>query len=175
MPACASRSPRDPPRLPRDDVAVSEVVGFMLVFAILSMILILAMVAFNEIQDRAESAVVAVEAESVAQRVASAVVNAALFAERHGSTDATYLHPLDLPADLEGHAYVVHLDPVAGLTPAQVRVVISALDLEASAPLFSADDSTDVALCATTASGGRVLVRLDGTSTCGPTTFLSLG
>lgn len=160
MPACASRSPREPTCLRRDDGAVSEVVGFLLVFAILSMILILSMVAFNEIQDRAEAAVVAVEAESVAQRVASAVVNAALFAERHGSTDATYLQPLELPEDLEGHAYVVYLDPVAGSTPAQVRVVISALDLEASAPLFSADASTDVALCATTATGGRVQVQL---------------
>ena len=159
MPACASRSPRDQDGRGGES-AVSEVVGFLLIFFILSMVLVLSMFAFREIQSRAESAVVAVEAESVAQRVASAVVNAALFAERHGSADATYLHPLDLPDLLEGHTYVVHLDPATGATPAQVRVVIADLNLEAAATLFSADASTSVALCSTDAVGGRVLVRL---------------
>lgn len=164
MPACASRSRRDP----RDDErAVSEVIGFVLIFGILSMILVLAMVAFNEVHDRAEAAVVAVEGESVAQRVASAVVNAALFAERYGLDETSYLQALDLPAELEGNSYTVHLDPaVPGVSPAQVRVVVGAIAVETSAPLFSADASTDVTICSSSVAGGRVQVHLDPGAAC---------
>lgn len=167
MPACASRSLRDSPNLPDDERGVSEVIGYILVFGILSMILILAMVAFSVIHGRAESAVVAVEGQSVAQRVASSVVNAALFAERYPGSDASYLQALDLPAQLEGNDYTVQLvDAVPGVTPAQVLVVVPALGLEATAPLFSAEASADVAICSSDVPGGRVQVQLDPDAGC---------
>lgn len=163
MPACWSRWTCEGTA---DERAVSEVVGYLLVFAILSMILILSMVAFKEIHDRAEVTVVTVEAESVAQRVASAVVNAALFAEQHASTEITFMQPLDLPTQLEGHSYVVHLDAAAGATPAQVRIVIAALALETTAPLFAADASVDVNICTDQSPGGPVTVQYDSADPC---------
>lgn len=168
MPPCASRSRSEAP----EEEAVSEVVGYVLIFGILSMILILSMLAFAAVQDRAESAVVAVEGESLAQRVASSVVNAALFAERH-PTDSTYLQPLDLPADLEGNPYVIRLEPATASEPALVRVVVARLGLDATAPLFSADASSNVQLCASTVSGGRIAVQFDLSNPC-PGIFLDV-
>lgn len=153
-----------------DEQAVSEVVGYVLIFGILSMILILSMLAFAAVQDRAEAAVVAIEGESIAQRVASAVVNAALFAERHPA-NASYLQPIDLPTDLEGNAYVIHLEPASGSQAALVRVDVPGLGLDATAPLFSADAAASVQLCATSAAGGRMAVRFDPNHSC-PGIFL---
>lgn len=167
MPACGSPCRFEPAR---DEQAVSEVVGYVLIFGILSMILILSMLAFAAVQERAEKAVVAIEGESIAQRVASVVVNAALFAERH-PTDSTYLQPLDLPVDLEGNSYSIVLEPASPGQAARIRVDVPSLDLQATAPLFSADAATTVQLCSTSVTGGRISVRFDLTNSC-PGIFL---
>lgn len=156
MPTCASRSDCSD-----GDAAVSEVVGYLLVFGILSAILILSMVAFNLIQDRAEENVAAIEGESIAQRVASAVVNAALFVEDNydpaaPATAPTYLQPIDLPLAVQGRDYSIALDGVEN----QVEVTIDGL-APVTAPLFSAGAPTNVDFCASTASAGRIIVSFD--------------
>lgn len=182
MPTSASPSPHE--RAGRmagkapDERAVSEVVGYLLVFGILAVVLVLSMVAFNILNERAQTSVVHLEAESAAQRVASSAVNAALFAETHDAATSTYEHPLDLPTDLEGHAYTVYLEaantgsadpddcipcpsPPTCTRPEQVRVCIPDLNDEEpiTAPLFSAGASTSFDICASQASGGPLIVR----------------
>lgn len=153
MPACSSR-------LGCDEDAVSEVVGYLLVFGILAMILVLSMFAFNQVQQRAEASVVEAEGQSVAQRVASAVVNAALFVEDNYDPLApalapTYSQPLDLPTELEGHSYSVSLSSL------EVKVTVRDLGVVATAPLFSAEAPANVDFCATSATAGRVAVSFD--------------
>lgn len=189
MPTCASRSAcevrgaawhragggvaaKGPSRCARrmdlaDERAVSEVVGYLLVFGILSVILVLSMYAFSLIQARAEESVVEVEGESVAQRVASAVVNAALFVEqnynasRAASLAPKYTQPLDLPADLQGHAYTLAL--VSG----EVHLVVPQYGMTVTAPLFSANAPANVDFCAGTVDAGPILVSFDRTvSSC---------
>ncbi len=151
--ASPSASRRPAPPAP-DERGVSEVVGFLLIFLILSIVLVLSMIAFNTLHDRAQATVVRLRADSVAQRVAASAVDAALFAETHSVDTSTYQHPIDLPQDLEGHAYRVYLDAA----PEQVRVVVPALGITATAPLFSAGASTSFDVCTGSVAGGAVKV-----------------
>ena len=151
-----SASPSPSRSVAGDERAVSEVLGFLLIFLILSIVLVLSMLAFNELHDRAESSVVELRAQSVAQRVAASAVDAALFAETHAPATSTYLHPIELPDQLEGHSYRVHLDA----SPSeQVRVEVASLGVSVTAPLFSAGASTAFGVCATSAGGGTLEVH----------------
>jgi hypothetical protein len=138
-----------------DDSAVSEVIGFLLIFGILSMILVLSMVAFNGLHDRAKTSIVRLEAESVAQRVASSVVDAALFGERHDSNTSRYVQELDLPGFLVGRSYTVHLDSVP---LQQVRVLVPSMGINVTAPLFSAGAASNVGICVTSVPGGAMRI-----------------
>lgn len=151
MPISRSPSRSDP------ESAVSEVIGFLLVFAILAIVLVLSMFAFGVIHNRAKSSVVTLQAESVAQRVASATVDAALFGEGHTVATSRYHIVLDLPERLEGRAYEVFLDETAE----EVRVEVPSLGITAKAPIFSAGAGTNVNLCSNVAGipGGTMSVR----------------
>jgi len=175
-----------------DERGVSEVIGYLLIFGILSIVLVLSMVAFNVLHDRAEDNVVRLQAGSVAQRVAASAVDAALFAESHDPDTSTYIHPLGLPEDLEGHGYHVHLEaentgsgdpddclpcpsPASCTRPEQVRVCVPHLGNEdpITAPLFSAGAGGAAAgftLCASDAPGGDVGVRF-GPDPSDPTSY----
>lgn len=156
MRTSASPSASSPDRPGGDERAVSEVLGFLLIFLILSIVLVLSMLAFNALHDRAEAQVVELRAQSVAQRVAASAVDAALFAEGHAVSTSTYQHPIDLPADLEGHGYRVYLD---ASPDEQVRVVVAGLSIEVTAPLFSAGASTSFDVCDGDVAGGAIKVR----------------
>lgn len=117
MPASKSdRAHSRPPRIGRDDEAVSEVVGFLLTFAIIATVLVVAMLGFSDAQSRAERRVADIQADSIAQRVAGVMVEAALFLEKQdctapGCNDAALSLLLELPPTLQGHAYQVRIVP----------------------------------------------------------------
>ncbi len=140
------------------DEAVTEVIGQILTFGILSMVLVLSMVAFNSAKETATERAAILQAEGVAQQVVTLVVEASLFAETHG-TDATYNRTLALPQEIESGAYEIHLDPAAGGVPDRVRVELVRFERTVTAPLFSAGAPSGVDLCDIDIPGGRMAVR----------------
>lgn len=108
-------STSDPPAVPRlaaADEGVSEVVGFLLTFGIISAILVVAMLGFNDAQQRAEVRLIEIQGSSAAQRVASAAVELALFASEQNEDPAVEVMAavaIDLPAELQGISYTVNL------------------------------------------------------------------
>jgi hypothetical protein len=142
---------------------VSEVIGQILIFAILSIILVLSMIAFNKAQLGARDRVVGLRAESAATRVAGIVVQGALIAEQQGTT-AQVRFLVDLPPQLEDLDYTVKLVPAAGGLPARIDVTVPAVKITQAAALFSADAATSTAgfdICASTVGGGHINVRFD--------------
>jgi hypothetical protein len=133
-------------------------VGYLLVFGILSLVLVLSMSAFGVAEAGAKNRVVQVRAESAAARVAGVVVQTSILAERQGS-GTTVAYFVDLPEQLEGLDYRVSLEPKAGSTPDQVRILVPATKLSLTSPVFAAGASTSVDLCSITVQGGPVYVR----------------
>ena len=86
------------------DDAVSEVIGFLLTFAIISFILLVSMLAFNDAQQRAEGRLIEIQGASAAQRVAAASVDLALFVSDHPYNTSV---AIDLPTELQGISYSV--------------------------------------------------------------------
>lgn len=163
--------PKSPPtsrfrRLRRDEAAVSEVVGYALGFGILSGILILSLIGFNDAQEDTAARVEELRAESAAQRVATAVIDAALLVEQQDVE--TYSRLVELPEDFDGRGYGLSLLADA------VRVQTST-GADVNEPLLGAGLS--VTLC--TEGGpfsGRLLVRHDsnGPGACAGTDTLYL-
>jgi hypothetical protein len=166
-----------------DSQGVSEVIGYILVFGILSMLLVLSMTSFNIAQGSARERAVELRAESAAARVAGVLVQTAILAERESASAAAMAYRIDLPADLEGMDYQVHLEPrsPAGCTnactyPDRVRISVPAIELTSvTAPLFSASAPANVHLCATTAAGGAIQIRYDVPTGLSPACTLPAG
>lgn len=170
MPASTPRSPSSgaprhpgPPRARAGgdaDAAVTEVIGYLLVFGILSLVLVLSMSAFGVAEEGAKERVVQLRAESAAARVAGVVVQTSILAEKQGSGAAvSYL--VDLPGQLEGTDYQVSLQPVTAQHPDQVTVTVPAFSLTVTSPVFAAGASASVDLCSRTVAGGPLLVRIN--------------
>lgn len=159
-----------------DSEGAAEVVGYLLVFGILSIVLVLSMSAFTVAQETARSRVVSLRAESAAARVAGVVVQTALLAEQQG-TSAAVAYRVDLPQQLEGLDYTVSIEPKspAGCTtactnPDRVRVRVPAVNVDVKAPVFSAAAASTVDICPTAGQsnagqtpGGHINVRFHGT------------
>lgn len=169
MPPC--RSDRSRPTLARDDAGVSEVVGFLLTFGIISMILVTAMIGFGSAQQRSYERVAEAQASSIAQRVSGVLVDAALFLE---GTDCSSLARLSLllevPATVANRGFLVQLNDTAGTV-----VVSTGLTTPQSASLFGAAKDSACApggdtrprLCPVSSSydaanGGNLYVVFDG-------------
>jgi hypothetical protein len=154
--------------LPGDEQGVQDVIGFILVFGILSVILVLTMLAFNVAQGAAKSRAVELRAESAATRIAGVIVQSAIAAEQQGS-GLVVAYRIDLPPDLEGFNYTVYLEPAGasgshcttGSYPDQVCITIPGVRQKVTEPVFSAGQSTNVKLCASRSAGGDVRVRFD--------------
>lgn len=127
-------SPRD-----SNSEAVSEVVGQILIFGILSTVLILSLLGFNVAREGATEQVVEVRGESVAQRIAGVVVDAALFAETNEAAALRLALPMDLPDDLEGQSYLIDLNGD--------DVTISVQGQSLQSALFSSGKPADVTVC----------------------------
>jgi hypothetical protein len=144
-----------------DSAGVSEVIGYLLVFGILSMVLVLSMSAFSIGQEAAQSRAVQLRAESAAARVAGVVVQTAILAEQQG-TSAAIAYLVDLPQDLEGAAYTVSLEAAAGTAPDLVRVQVPAFEIDVTAPVFSVSAPAILFICTTEVPGGPLYVRIYG-------------
>ncbi|MCA1811137.1 MAG: hypothetical protein LC623_03890 [Halobacteriales archaeon] len=137
--------------------------GQLLIFAIVSILLVLSMLAFNQAQTAARDRVVALRAESAATRVSGIVVQTALIAEQQGIA-STVRFLVDLPSQLEGLPYTVSLVPAAGGVPAHIGLTVPRIPVTVTAALFSADAATSTAgfdICSSTVGGGRLNVRFD--------------
>lgn len=175
-PRSPSRAAPTRPRLLRQDEGVSEVVGYLLVFGILSIVLVLSMSAFAVGQEAAQSRAVQLRAESAAARVAGVVVQTAVLWEQQGAGFAV-AYFIDLPQDLEGRSYTVRLEPAktvdvagdctVGAHPDQVCVQVPSLSITVTAPVFSAAAPTGLDICAgadstgTQVVGGALNVRIN--------------
>lgn len=136
-------------RRPHEE-AVSEVIGFLITFSIIAIILIGAMLAFGQAQDRAEGRVSAIQMDSIAQRVAGVVVEAALFVEEQGVASTTLNLLIELPNDLQGNGYQVELG--AGV------VTVSSSRGEATQSLFGVGAANPSLCPGSSASGGNLYV-----------------
>jgi hypothetical protein len=164
MPASTPASPSRPPAAPHlRDAGVSEIIGQILIFAIVSILLVLSMLAFNQAQQGARDRVIGLRAESAATRVAGIVVQSSLIAEQQG-TASQVKFLVDLPQQMEGLDYQVRLVPTAGAVPAHIEVAVPAVKITQTSALFSADAPTASAgfdICSSTVGGGRLNVRFD--------------
>lgn len=154
----AAPAPRRPhrPGLRRSDDAVSEVVGQLLMFGILSMVLILSLLGFGAAKDGAEGRVASLEAESLAQRVAGVYISASLFAEKHAEDDLQYERRVDLPEGLQQRSYTVSIENEV------LSLSIEALGIEVSASLLSSGAPPGLTVCDQTSPplpGGPLLVK----------------
>src|ERR1051325_3214679 len=100
MPASLPPSRSEPTgaALRADERGVSEIIGYILTFAILSTVLLIAMLTIAAANRQAEQRVLEVEAASVAHRVAAAVVEADLYLNAPNRAATELLLRLDLPA-----------------------------------------------------------------------------
>jgi hypothetical protein len=88
-----------------DDRATNEIIGFVLSFALSAIFLMIAMSTFWTAKSNSESVMTATEMKAVADRVASAVVEAGLVGQEF--PNATMNISVPLPQQLSGHDYVV--------------------------------------------------------------------
>ena len=175
-----------PYRIRDDERGVTEVLGQILVFGILSIVLVLSMIAFNAAKTSATDRAARLQGEAAAQQVASIVVEASLYVERHDG-EATFHRELELPESLEGRAYTVHLEPAGSVTVCQptggpasnpdwIRLHIDGLrdetgsggclDDPTTAVLFAAGAPATVDLLETEVPGGPVKIRFDANGDC---------
>lgn len=134
----------------RDERGVSEVVGFILTFAISSLFLLAAMTAFSSARTNSDYVITAVELKALADDVAGKVVQAGL--EGQDFPNATMNLTINLPQDLNGHPYYV-----------QARawgVYVNTTDgaLSASATTFKLDAVSGTTVSGKVYSSGQSLV-----------------
>ena len=99
--------PRSGPNCASD--AVSEVLGAILTFGITSVIVLVAMLGFDAVQDEAGQRAVGVEALAIADAVAGDMESFGRFLEQHGESVDQYERHLGLPDGFEGSSYTIDL------------------------------------------------------------------
>jgi len=90
-----------------DDEAVSEVIGYILSFALSAVFLLIALSSFWSAQQNTDSVVTAAEMNTIANRVASRVVDAGLVAQQFPNAHLDAI--VDLPQAVNNHPYSVQL------------------------------------------------------------------
>lgn len=139
-----------PRLLRRDDSAVSEVVGYILSFAISAVFLMIALSAFNTARSNSDHVVTGAELKSIADRIAARVVEAGVVSQEF--PNATYNLTLALPRDLNGHPYTV----VA--TDTTITVTTNDVSLTASSTTFRLDAVAGIEVTGTWISAHERLV-----------------
>ena len=117
----------------RDD-GVSEVLGFILSFALSAVFLMIALNSFYAAKTNTEAVVSAVELRAIADRVASRVIEAGLMGQEF--PNATYNVTVAVPMDLNGVPYYVDATAATiyvNATTEEVRATASTLRLDAVA------------------------------------------
>ena len=137
-------------RFAGNDEGVSEVIGFVLSFALSAMFLLIAMNSFWTAKDNTDSVVTAVELKTIANRVASKIVEAGLASQEF--PNATLNVRVALPQELNGHPYYV----VA--TPGVVYVNSTDGTLTATATTFKLDAVPNLTVTGRVVSSNELLV-----------------
>lgn len=117
--------------LRRDDKAVTEVIGYVLSFALSAMFLLIALNVFHAARGNTEHVVTGVELKAIADKVASDVVDMGLVAQEF--PNATLETSIDIPQTLTGRLYTVKA------TPAQVFAYTNDGELRAEASTYKTD------------------------------------
>lgn len=90
------------------DEGVSEVVGYILTFALSAIILLISVQSFTVARNNSDGVVTGVELKSIANRVASRVIEAGLVSQEF--ENSTFNVTIAIPKDLNGHEYTVEVD-----------------------------------------------------------------
>ncbi|MHB8634169.1 MAG: hypothetical protein ACYDBQ_09425 [Thermoplasmatota archaeon] len=149
-----------------DTEGVSEVLGEVFIFGILSVMMILSLIAFAAAQSAVQVRAVDLTASSAAARVAGVLVQVAVVAERDGNATlgwSNVTYRVDLPSDLQGVAYTVALQP-AGVE--SVWANATSKGVHESTDLFSAGQPLRFDLAKSTIGGGPMNVRFDDNVAC---------
>lgn len=150
-------SEQRPRPLRGDERAVSEVIGQILVFGILSIVLVMSMLAFNVVKASVTDRAAGWQAEAASSQVASVTIEGALFAERHDG-EVEYIRHLDLPDDFEGRTYRVYLEPAGSGHSDRIRLHVDGIDQSVTASLMSAGAASSVHLLESDVPGGPLAV-----------------
>jgi hypothetical protein len=102
----------------RDDQAVTEVVGYILTFALSAIILLISVQSFTVARQNSDGVVTAVELKAIASRVATRVIEAGLVSQEF--PNSTFTMVINIPQELNGHEYTVVVD--------SEKVTVTALD-----------------------------------------------
>ncbi len=136
------------------DDAVSEVIGQILMFGILSMVLILSLLGFNVAKSGAEDRVAELEADSAAQRVAGVYISASLFAEQNVDHEVDYQRLVNLPDRIQQRDYSISIQ---GET---LTLEIPTASVTVTTSLLSAGAPAELVVCKqTNIPGGPLLIR----------------
>lgn len=119
-----------------DDRAVNEVVGFILMFAVSSVVLVISTQGFLAAKQNTDHMIQGVELGNVASRVASRVVHAGSVAEEF--PNATFSSSLRIPATAHGEPYEV------SVTGERVRASLQRASLAAESTTYNLVDVTNL-------------------------------
>lgn len=137
-------------RLTRDDSGVSEVIGFVLSFALSAMFLMISLNTFFLAKNNSDDVVTAAELKTIADRVAARIVEAGLIGGEF--PNATLNVTINIPQSLNGHPYYVEARPYG------VFANTTDLPLSATATTFKLDAVVGFTVDGTVYSGGERLV-----------------
>lgn len=127
----------------RNDEAVTEVIGYVLSFALSAVFLLIALNVFYTARGNTDDVVTGVELKTIASRIAGRIVEAGLISQEF--ENATLDLVVVIPQALNGRGYEITA------TSALVTVSTSDGTLAATATTFKLDAQTDVSV--TTATG----------------------
>ncbi len=133
--------------------AVSEVIGFLLAFAVTSLIIGGSLVAMADLQQRSNERFAKQEADAVAHQIAAEILDLAERTPPGGTGNRT----LDIPHTIQGRTYTITLTA----SPAEVTLSPAGVDYTASAPLLAIHQETTV--CGATVDGGTVIAQWNAT------------
>lgn len=102
-----NRRARSLERFGEDDRGASEMVGYMIAFALGSMILVLSLTAFNTMRDHSGEMVADRAVSEMAHRVAFAVEES--LSSGADFPDSDFSRTLRLPAEVSGHTFTIEL------------------------------------------------------------------
>ena len=145
----------------RDDEAVTEVIGYVLSFALSAIFLLIALNVFHAARGNTEQVVTGVELKAIADKVASDIVDMGLVAQEF--PNATMQTSIDIPQSLSGRLYTVQA------TPARVMITTNDGELYAEASTYKTDAITGISVDGTVdSSNQRIIITYQKVAPSGP-------